>query len=384
MRRRLVLGLALTVILAGVGCGTATPSDPVAAPDRPQLAATPTPVKALLELRAVGERVLLAAPAVTRVAAGLSYTWRQVSGPAAVLSDRQAQYPSIVPSAPGVYVFELTVMEDAVVTALILVEVPVAPAVTSAPGVTIVMPAPGLFGGTLAIEYRLPDTTADPGLVDLSFSTDGGASYARATRATTASGPAARSFDGMTYRVVWHAAADLGNEAVVDVLVRVSHDGASGDLPMTYSPLFDGVSSACGLSAPAWPFDPAVRSEIDGALDGCQTALVAELVELLEGEVAPRVPDFEGTLLLNLPLFIEAHASAAGEGGVNLADLAFLLDRALEAVAQLESLTLSVARVTSDPVAAQAIQAETRKFQTLSNTLRVRHEMAMAAIRNPR
>ena len=378
MRQRLVLGLALALIFAASGCRASTPSEPVPAPEQPQPSATPTPVTALLELSAVGERVLLDAPVSLAAAMGTTYAWRQVSGPATPFSDAKARRPSVIPPEAGVYVFELTVRDGAVVTALVLVEVPVAPA-SATPSVALVTPAPGLFGGKLTLEFRALEPDADPASAEMSFSTDGGGSYAPAAAIPES---ISRPGGGVIHLMVWDVAADFGSDVVVDVLVRVSLGPTSVVLPMTYAPLFDGVSAACRLGAQAWPIDASARAEIDDALDGCQRDLVVQLVELVEREVAPRVADFDGVLLLNLPLFVDAHASAASEEGVEVAGLAFLLERALEAVPQLESLSLNVA--VADPGEGQDIGAEIGRFQTLSNTSRLRHDMAMAAIRNLR
>lgn len=379
MRRRYVLGLALAAALAVAGCGAGTPAEPVPAPDRPEPLATPTPITTLLALRTVGERVPLRSALASDVLAGATYAWRQVDGPPAALSDATAQQPTIAPSEAGVYVFELTVTDGELVIALALVEVPVAPA--AAAGLSIVAPVPGLFGGTLAIDYRLLDTAADPASVELSFSTDGGTSYMAATEVSGGTRASARSADGSLRRVVWDAAADLEGEVVADIVVRVTLDGASSNLAMTHAPLFDEISFACAMDAQAWPFHLAAREEIGAELDACQAALAEDVVAFVRTEVAPLLPDLDETLLLNLPLFIAAHAMAARDGRTGPTELAFLLERALVLVAQLESVTLAVG---IDPGEAQGDGPETSKYQALSNMARLRHEMAMATIRNLR
>ncbi|WP_248344046.1 PKD domain-containing protein [Anaeromyxobacter paludicola] len=102
-----------------------------------------------------GEPVTLDGASSTGAAGnGLTYAWRQVSGPAAGLTDADRAVATVVPFSPGAYVFELTVSEGGVpgLPARVALRATSAAAGQGLPVAAAAGPAPALAGTSLSLD----------------------------------------------------------------------------------------------------------------------------------------------------------------------------------------------------------------------------------------
>lgn len=85
----------------------------------------------------------------------LTYSWRQVAGPAAGLSHADSAVATAVPFAPGVYAFELTVTDGAgAVSAPAVVRIDVSSAGNALPVARVVAPASAVVGELVVLNAR--------------------------------------------------------------------------------------------------------------------------------------------------------------------------------------------------------------------------------------
>jgi sugar lactone lactonase YvrE len=102
-----------------------------------------------------GEPLALDGSASTAAAGGsLQFSWRQVSGPAAGLTDADRALATVVPFGPGVYAFELTVTENGASSqpARVVVTATSTAAGQGIPVARAVAPAAGVVGTSLSLD----------------------------------------------------------------------------------------------------------------------------------------------------------------------------------------------------------------------------------------
>lgn len=388
--QRTFLPAMLVASMMTTACGSSSSSHPVPAPDplpsvqiTPESPDDPSPVNVKMAIRPAGEAVVLDAGADLSDSDDLSVMWRQVSGPNVTLRNREVLQPEVVPEEPGTYVFELALSIGQKLVSLVWVELPVVEPslLTRAPRVVIEAPVAGLFGGRLAIRYVASDPMEDPALAVLYFSVDGGGTLKTATVSSRGQVADASSPGGARYWLVWNSAMDMAGKRAADVFIRVNVGTAADLVSMTHSPLFEQVSDTCDMAAESWPLEPSSRVGIEKALDQCHARLILEITALMHEQVAPNLGELDETLLLNLPLSIDAYLAASSASDPDFARVSALLDKALVAVAQLEALARTAAVKAEGPDVAVAIDEKSPNFQRLSNVLRVRHEMVHASSR---
>lgn len=345
-----------------------------------------------------------------------AFSWRQVSGPTALISDSNSPAPGVVPPTAGTYVFELMVMDSSGVTTNQRAEVKVEKFQVREEFGQVQQqkrwmgPEPSVVGKNVSIQFALFDSTADDVKVEVQFSTDGGTTWTVATnrflRATdgegagdTNTGTADRSTEGrvptrtvvpdvgalereeariattptavasadaitgetgVVHRFVWDAQADLGTNAQ-KVVVRgwdpVKKEEIVG-VAVVYDPGIDDVATECGLHADLWRADEATTTVRNLALDACAVRILDELqaASAISADQADKI----GSGLRD-------YTDKAMERGVDGADLGQMIQQNMEFMAL-----------------QNAVQQESRKFQTLSNIMKTKHDTMKAIIQNLR
>ena len=372
---------------------TPTPIGEVTSPDR----ALPLDMRIGDDLRArgvdspiAGEPFILDGSGNQDDGATRKFSWRQIEGPPAHISDASSPAPAIVPTQPGTYVFEATVSDTTGVKRS-RVTVQVADSIWMRDYGPIIMATGGEMAGgsAIALHFALLDSTADLVAVEVQYSMDNGATWQTATEVGA---KVARSATGETiekdilvqqpvppeqtdptrepagetqtfrHTFVWDARADLGTQTT-KVIVRgwdpKKKEAIVGTATVYYDPAVDDAASACGIHADLWRLDTETTTTRNRLLDACVIRLV------VEHSAAGTLPREQATALESALRKYSAVDGQSASAEQRVADSYAGIET------QLENIELQ-----------NALQQESRGFQTLSNVLKARHDAAMNSIRN--
>jgi hypothetical protein len=122
------------------------------------------------------------------------------------------------------------------------------------PLLRVLSPVGGSYRSPVRVTYVLTDSTSDPASLGVRFSTDGGASFDRATEATPGSDGTSgltTSPGGVTHAFLWDADADLGGQGATGALLEFT----PADARVVLHPEGHGPGRAAQQPAPYPPPD---------------------------------------------------------------------------------------------------------------------------------
>ncbi|MDA1035418.1 MAG: hypothetical protein O3B65_00885 [Chloroflexi bacterium] len=338
------------------------------------------------------------------------FSWRQVSGPTALISDNSSPAPSVVPQTAGTYVFELTTTDANGGSSTETAEVRVEKFnVKQEFGpVRWMAPQAMAIGGDVTTQFALDDSVADDVAIEVQFSIDGGATFKAATmiphlevtkKASAATGdngtlepkrtvdpdagalerkeqqvaatPTSTTKDAASglptgkrsHTVAWNAGGDLGADAQ-DVIVRgwnpTTKEAIVG-VALRYDPVIVDIGRECAIHPDLWAFNSSLTTLRNEMLDACALRILNEM-EAANAITADQADKIDSALR-------------------NYTDKA--MDRTVEAKV-LDEANRSLLEIRSPDKLQTAVQNTSRQFQTLSNILKAKHDAAMNSIRNMR
>lgn len=332
---------------------------------------TPTPHEKFLNQSVVGKNIQLGLPEIINYL-DAEYDWKQIYGPEVLLNNPKTKEPQFTPVEVGLYRFESIVRQGTVISSIVILNVEVTKA---PPKIVINTPHSGYFGADLPINISLEKSLNSNSEISISYSLDGGYTYKEATINQDQNLRNDNEY-------LWVASKDFAATDVIDVVLKSQYAEDFALVVLTYDRDFADVSRVCLLQTTVWPFMEDLSSQVHLDLNVCQENIGAKVVDDFRSHIAVVYEDLDQTILLNLPIWLHEHSIASNKRLTNIVELEFFLEKALENIAQIESLTLLAISEASTNLDSQITDSIINRLNELRIITEVRHEYTLARARH--